>query len=117
MEATPVSACEILLTIAISLESILIMTPSLMDVHRAVPQTPLVLHGTHGVSDELFQEIMKYGVVKINLNRTVRDEYTHFIAQNAGKLELTTLKMRGVEIYARSIERAMTDFLKSAGKA
>ncbi|KAI1107740.1 aldolase [Jackrogersella minutella] len=89
----------------------------LMDVHRAIPQIPLVLHGTSGVSDELFREMRKYGILKINMNRTVRDEYTKYIAQNAGKLELTTLKMRGVEVYAKSIERVMRDVLESAGKA
>ena len=87
-----------------------------MDVHRAIPQVPLVLHGTHGVSDELFRETRKYGILKINMNRTVRDDYTEFVAQNAGKLELTTLKTRGVEIYAKSIERVMRDVLGSAGR-
>ncbi|KAI1387022.1 aldolase [Hypoxylon trugodes] len=90
--------------------------PLLMDVHRAIPQIPLVLHGTHEVSDELFRETRKYGMLKVNLNRTVRDEYTDFVAQNAGKLELTILKMRGVEVYAQSIERVMREVLGSAGK-
>lgn len=88
-----------------------------MDIHRAIPQIPLVLHGTHGVSDVLFRETRKYGMVKVNLNRTVRDAYTYFVAQNADKLELTALKTRGVEIYASSIERMMLDVLESAGKA
>lgn len=75
------------------------------------------MHGTHGVSDEQFRTARKHGMVKINLNRTVRDEYTDFIAENAGKLELTVLKMKGAEVYARSIERVMRDVLGSAGKA
>lgn len=99
------------------LVSLRVATYRLMDVHHAVPQTPLVLHGTHGVSDELFREIKKYGVVKVNLNKTVRDEYTRFIAENSGKLELTALKTRGTEVYARSIERMMKDVLGSAGRA
>ncbi|EYE93887.1 class II fructose-bisphosphate aldolase [Aspergillus ruber CBS 135680] len=77
--------------------------------------TPLVLHGTHPVSDELFQKAIECGVRKINLNRTVRDDYTKFVAENAGSLELTTLKMQGVEIYAKSIERMM-DILGSPGR-
>ncbi|EKG14433.1 Ketose-bisphosphate aldolase class-2 [Macrophomina phaseolina MS6] len=91
--------------------------PILMDVHNAIPQIPLVLHGTHGVSDELFREAMKYGVVKVNLNKTVRDAYTDFMAQHAGKLELTTLKTKGVEVYTMSIQRVMRYVLDSAGKA
>ncbi|KAI0157970.1 aldolase [Hypoxylon sp. FL1284] len=91
--------------------------PLLMDVHKAIPHIPLVLHGTQGVSDESFQETRRYGMVKVNLNRIVRDEYSEFVSQNAGKLELTALKERGVEIYIKSIERTMREVLGSAGKA
>lgn len=75
---------------------------------------PLVLHGTHSVSDELFQKTIQCGVHKINLNRTVRDEYTRFVAEKAGSLELTTLKMEAVEVYTRSIERMMNVLGSSA---
>lgn len=85
-------------------------------MHSSVPEIPLVLHGTHGVSDELFLETARRGVAKINLNRTVRDEYTDFVAENAGKLELTVLKRRAVEVYVKSIERMM-DVFGSSGKA
>lgn len=77
---------------------------------------PLVLHGTHGVSDELFLATIPRGVHKINLNRTVRDDYTKFVAENAGRLELTVLKMQAVDVYAKSIMRMM-DVLGSSGKA
>ncbi|CAG8080646.1 unnamed protein product [Penicillium salamii] len=77
--------------------------------------TPLALHGTHPVSDDLFQRTIPLGVRKINLNRTVRDDYTGFVAKNAGSLELTVLKMQGVEIYAKSVERMM-DVLGSSGR-
>ncbi|KAL4994462.1 ketose-bisphosphate aldolase [Aspergillus recurvatus] len=69
--------------------------------------TPLVLHGTHPVSDGLFRKTIACGVRKINLNRTVRDEYTRFIADNAATLELTVLQEEGVKVYTRSIERIM----------
>lgn len=75
---------------------------------------PLALHGTHPVSDELFRMAIPLGVRKVNLNRTVRDEYTRFVAENAGSLELTVLSMKGVGIYAKSIERMM-DVLGSSG--
>lgn len=77
--------------------------------------TPLALHGTHPVGDELFQRVIPLGVRKINLNRTVRDDYTEFVAKNAGSLELTVLKVQAVEIYAKSIERMM-DVLGSSGR-
>lgn len=49
------------------------------------------------------------------MNRAVRDDYTEFVAKNAYRLELTQLKMQGVEVYARSIERVM-DIFGSSGR-
>ncbi|CAM1511174.1 Fc.00g086870.m01.CDS01 [Cosmosporella sp. VM-42] len=91
--------------------------PMLMDVHKAIPHVPLVLHGTHGVSDDLFRTTRQYGMIKVNLNKTIRDNYTAFVAEHAGTLELTKLKVKAVEVYKHSIERVMRDVLKSAGKA
>lgn len=90
---------------------------SVGEIRREVPEALLVLHGTHGVSDQLFRAARQQGIVKINLNRTVRDEYTEFVAAQAGKLELTVLKMKAVDIYAESISKAMQGFLGSAGMA
>ncbi|KAL4904445.1 hypothetical protein BDW74DRAFT_179023 [Aspergillus multicolor] len=87
----------------------------LANVSRIVSQ-PTVLHGTHPVSDELFLKAIECGIAKINVNRTVRDEYTAFVAANAGKLELTVLKVQGVAIYTESIKRVM-DLFRSTGKA
>ncbi|KAG6368428.1 hypothetical protein INS49_002635 [Diaporthe citri] len=87
------------------------------EIHGLIPDVPLVLHGTHGVSDELFRKTRQYGVLKVNVNRTVRSDYTKFVAENAGKLELTVLKVRAVEIYTESIKRVMQDVFDSAGKA
>ncbi|KAI9927133.1 hypothetical protein ASPWEDRAFT_165588 [Aspergillus wentii DTO 134E9] len=89
--------------------------PRLENIGKSVSNTPLVLHGTHPVSDELFLKAISCGVRKINLNRTVRDEYTSFVTQNAGSLELTMLQMQGVEVYAKSIERMM-DVFGSSGR-
>lgn len=87
------------------------------EVHSTIPHIPLVLHGTHGVSDDLFRKTRQYGVLKVNVNRTVRDDYTKFVAENAGKLELTVLKVRAVEVYTDSIKRVMREVFDSAGKA
>lgn len=74
-----------------------------------------MLHGTHPVTDELFLKTLPCGVRKINLNRTVRDDYTQFVAEKSGSLELTVLSEQGVEIYSKSIERMM-DVFGSSGK-
>ncbi|KXJ96069.1 fructose-bisphosphate aldolase [Microdochium bolleyi] len=88
----------------------------LKDLNDTIPSTPLVLHGTTGVSDELFRETIRRGVHKINLNRTVRDDYSKFVAANAGRLELTALKEQAVEVHTTSIMRLM-DVLGSSGQA
>lgn len=75
-----------------------------------------MLHGTTGVSDELFCEAVRRGVRKINLNRAVRDDYSRFVAANVGRLELTALKEQAVEVHAASIMRQM-DVLGSSGQA
>ncbi|KAL4959370.1 class II fructose-bisphosphate aldolase [Aspergillus stella-maris] len=82
---------------------------------RIASHTPLALHGTHPVSDELFLRAVTCGVRKVNMNRTVRDEYTRFVADSAGTLELTALQEQGVKVYTRSIERMMR-VLGSAGR-
>lgn len=89
----------------------------LAEICSALPDsTPLALHGTHPVSDELFKKAIRCGVSKINVNRTVRDDYTAFVTKEAGNLELTELKTQAVEVYTRSIERVM-DLFGSSGRA
>ncbi|CAG8930616.1 unnamed protein product [Penicillium salamii] len=80
------------------------------------PSVPLVIHGTHPVPDWLFRKAIDAGARKININRNARDEYTKFVAENAGRLELTALKEQSVAIYQKSVEELM-DVLGSAGKA
>ncbi|OOG00396.1 hypothetical protein ASPCADRAFT_38357 [Aspergillus carbonarius ITEM 5010] len=80
------------------------------------PSVPLVIHGTHPVPDWLFRKAIDTGARKININRNARDEYTKFVAENAGRLELTALKEQSVAIYQRSVESLM-DVLGSSGRA
>ncbi|OJK01202.1 hypothetical protein ASPACDRAFT_1866518 [Aspergillus aculeatus ATCC 16872] len=80
------------------------------------PSVPLVIHGTHPVPDWLFRKAIDTGARKININRNARDEYTKFVAENAGRLELTALKEQSVAIYQKSVESLM-DVLGSSGRA
>lgn len=79
------------------------------------PYIPLVLHGTHGVSNEVLLDAVKAGVRKVNLNKTVRHEYGKFVGENSKKLELTKLQEKGVEVYTSEIA-ALMDVLGSSGK-
>lgn len=56
------------------------------------------------------------GMRKVNQNRTVRTRYMKFLAEESGKLELTVLQDKGVQIYSEEIERMM-EVLGSAGRA
>ncbi|KAL2670436.1 hypothetical protein Neosp_014224 [[Neocosmospora] mangrovei] len=78
--------------------------------------TPLVLHGTHPLSDDMLRKGMELGMVKVNQNRNVRDGYHKYIRENCDKVELTALQVQGVEEYSRGVERLM-EVLGSAGKA
>ena len=85
-------------------------------IHEALgPETPLVLHGTHPCSDEMLRVALANGVRKVNQNRTVRTRYMNFLAEEAGKMELTKAQEMGVQIYSEEIERMMV-VLRSVGK-
>lgn len=87
-------------------------------IHEALgDKTPLVLHGTHPLSDEMVKVGMAKGMVKINQNRTIRDKYHKFMAENGSKTELTTLQAQAVEEYSKGVERFMIEVFQSAGKA
>lgn len=79
--------------------------------------TPLVLHGTHPLSDDLVRVARARGVIKMNQNRNVRLGYHDYLEKNVGTAELTELQVRGVEEYSKGIERMMVEVFDSAGKA
>jgi fructose-bisphosphate aldolase, class II len=80
-------------------------------------EIPLVLHGTHPLSDDMVRVGMRKGMRKINQNRNVRDGYHKYVEEYFSKVELTTLQTQGVEVYSKDIERMMVEVLGSAGKA
>ncbi|CAH0046594.1 unnamed protein product [Clonostachys solani] len=87
-------------------------------IHAALGDaTPLVLHGTHPLSDEMVRVGMARGMVKVNQNRNVRNGYHEYIAENCTKVELTTLQVEAVEAYSKGVERLMVEVFSSAGKA
>jgi fructose-bisphosphate aldolase class II len=87
-------------------------------IHAALGDaTPLVLHGTHPLSDKMVQVGMARGMVKVNQNRNIRNGYQKYITENCNKVELTTLQVEAVEEYAKGVERLMVEVFDSAGKA
>ncbi|CAI6100054.1 hypothetical protein V2G26_007381 [Clonostachys chloroleuca] len=79
--------------------------------------TPLVLHGTHRLSDKIVQVGMARGMVKVNQNRNIRNRYYKYIAENCNKVELTMLQVEIVEEHSKGVERLMVEVFDSAGKA
>ncbi|KAF4508970.1 hypothetical protein G6O67_005286 [Ophiocordyceps sinensis] len=90
----------------------------LEDIYEKVgDKTPLVLHGTHPLADNMVRAARARGVIKINQNRNVRLGYHKYVEENCAKAELTELQTRGVEEYSKGIERMMVDVFDSAGAA
>lgn len=56
-------------------------------------------------------------MVKINQNRTIREEYHRFMSDNVSKMDLTRLQTHAVEEYSKGVERYMVEVFGSAGKA
>ena len=73
----------------------------------------MVLHGTHEIPRELVLRAFYCGVRKVNLNKSVRQKYGKFLADNAGRMELTELTQTAVDLYAEEVGELM-DFLGSS---
>lgn len=71
----------------------------------------------HPLSDDMNRVAMKHGMVKINQNTSIRNEYHRYLAANGSLTELTRIQEEGVEHYSRDIERFMIEVFGSAGKA
>ena len=54
----------------------------LQQITAAVPNTPLVLHGGSGVSTELLQKSIAYGIRKVNFGTELKDAFTRAIKRS-----------------------------------
>jgi ketose-bisphosphate aldolase len=54
----------------------------LQQISAAVPNTPLVLHGGSGVSTELLQKSIAYGIRKVNFGTELKDTFTRAIKRS-----------------------------------
>ena len=76
----------------------------------------LVLHGTNEWNAEHFQECVKRGMTRCNVNDVILCNYNKYIKENAGKVPLTTLMEKGTDLMVERLEWLM-DVLGSTGKA
>ena len=74
----------------------------------------LVLHGTDGFDEGIFQKCIHGGISKVNVNKLMNRAYINL--QKEGRLGLTQLMEQGTEIMSKLIKMTM-DRLGSTGKA
>ncbi|KAI0775508.1 aldolase [Trametes elegans] len=78
--------------------------------------TPLCLHGTDQLSDELFRECIKNGISKININSWGRDPYAKILAEGLQTKPFPDAVQDATKVFEDVCERFFTLF-GSAGKA
>lgn len=96
----------------------LTLTASLQRIYGTFgDEVPLVLHGTHPLSDDMVRVAMRDGMRKINQNRNIWNGYHKYMEENGGNGDLTVLQERGVEVYSQGIRRLMVEVFDSAETA
>ncbi|MBQ6450057.1 class II fructose-1,6-bisphosphate aldolase [bacterium] len=92
----------------------------LLAIHQAIPETPLVLHGSSGVPAESLREAIKRGIAKINIDTDLRQAFLRTInaKMNAEpeSVDLRAILGAGREAIQHTIE-AKIDIFGSAGRA
>lgn len=85
-------------------------------IQRAVP-TPLVLHGTSGLPDEMIECAIELGVCKFNVNTEVRQAFVTAVHQTAQTdIDLVPMMSLGVEAMVETITAKLRLF-GSCGQA
>jgi len=76
----------------------------------------IVLHGTNAFDQSMFQECVRAGVSKINVNKLVIDPWKEMMGKRQNFLPITKLMEDSIDIFRREVERLM-DECGSSGKA
>lgn len=71
----------------------------------------IVLHGTNAFDQSLFQQCVKAGVTKINVNKQIIDPWKDMISRRheKGFLPITKLMEDSMDIFQREVERLMDE--------
>ena len=89
----------------------------LQKVKEAVQgKVKIVLHGTNAFDQPLFQECVKAGVSKINVNKQLIDPWKEMMGKRQSFLPITKLMEDSMVIFQKEVERLM-DECGSSGKA
>jgi fructose-bisphosphate aldolase class II len=86
----------------------------------AVVKVPLVLHGASGVPDDVFEEIIRRGIRKINIGTELQKSFTAgvrgFLAGNPDAIDVRKVLKPGIDNMKEAVRMKIRLF-KSSGKA
>lgn len=86
-------------------------------VRKAVGgKVKIVLHGTNAFDQTLFQECIRGGISKINVNKQLIDPWKAMMEKRQQFTPITKLMEESIEIFQQEVERLM-DECGSSGKA
>ena len=76
----------------------------------------MVLHGTDGFTEEIYDRCIGHGITKVNINKIMNMELAQVQRDKAGKVPLSQVIEEGTAAMQKAVEDMM-DLLKSSGKA
>jgi fructose-bisphosphate aldolase, class II len=86
----------------------------------ALVKIPLVLHGASGVPDEIFEEIIRRGIRKINIGAELQKCYTAgvrgYLTENPDAIDIRKIFKPGIDNMKEAVRKKMRLF-GSSGKA
>ncbi|KAK5800587.1 hypothetical protein VI817_002799 [Penicillium citrinum] len=89
----------------------------LQEIDKALPNNVLIaLHGTNGFTPQLMKECIQHGVVKINVNKLVLEDYLIYHCWDGKKHRLTSFMKQGTQKVIRPTVKWL-EICGSAGKA
>ncbi|MBQ6154670.1 class II fructose-bisphosphate aldolase [bacterium] len=92
----------------------------LADIHAALPNTSLVLHGSSGLSPEQLTTAVSHGITKINIDTDLRQAFLGAVSQqladNPGTVDIRAVLGAGRQAIQATVETKI-DIFGSAGKA
>ncbi|KAL8674965.1 MAG: hypothetical protein Q9168_000668 [Polycauliona sp. 1 TL-2023] len=76
----------------------------------------MVLHGTDGFTKDLYDQCIRHGITKVNINKIMNKELAEVQKERAGRVPLSQVIEEGTAAMQRAVENMM-DMLGSSGKA
>jgi ketose-bisphosphate aldolase len=83
-------------------------------------KVPLVLHGASGVPDDIFKEVIRRGIRKINIGAELQKSFTagvrEYLAENTDAIDIRKIFKPGIDNMKESVRKKMRLF-GSSGQA